>query len=183
MAKEIDFLKSKRKEYYRIQKIIHLLNVGSLVVLIFYCSTVAATIFLLQRLKNESQSLTNQTNIKKAQIEQYKEVISFQYVLKQRLAYMVNVFSKKKISTAEVFSFFQRSLETGILIKKLDITDKNEIIFSGQANNVVILSDFLNIFKTEEAKILFSKTMISSLSRQKDGSYLLNLNFVLNEKS
>lgn len=182
MIKEIDFLKAKRKDFYKAQKLIRLLNVGSLVGLIFYCLVVAATIYLLFQLKSENQELQNQIKIKKDEVGRFKEVESLQYVLKQRLTPLTKIITPNRKSPSSWLSFFQGSLDTGVVFKKLDMTDKGEISFGGQAPDAIALGRFLDYFNTDEAKNIFTKTLVNSLSKQKDGSYLFNLSFVVNEK-
>lgn len=183
MEKEIDFLKAKRKELYKFQRVIRMLNVASLVVLVLYCLIVAATIFLIFEFKGENQKLNSQINIKKAKISELKEVESLHYVLKQRLSGLTKYFSEKRNPSALVFSFFQSSITSGITLKKMEISSLGEINLNGQATDVLTLANFLDSLGTEEALNLFSKISINSLTKQKDGSYAFSLLMKVNEKS
>lgn len=183
MEKEIDFLKAKRKDFYRIEKVVRMLNVASLVVLILYCLIVAATIFFSFQLRDENKKLKSQIDFKKAAISELKPIESLQYVIKQRLSQFSVFFNGDKKSFSSIFSFFQQSINQGINFKKLEITDKGEVTLNGQAPNALALGNFLDSLVTETAAKLFNKVNIISLTKQKDGSYMFNLALIINEKS
>ena len=183
MVKEIDFLKAKRKDLHRIEKVVRMLNVTSLVVLIFYCLIVAATIFLSFQLRDENTKLKSQIDSKKAAISELKPVESLQYVIKQRLSQLAVFFDGNRKSFSSIFSFFQQSISQGINFKKLEITDKGEVTLNGQASNALTLGNFLDSLVADSAVKLFSKVNINSLTKQKDGSYMFNLTLIVNEKS
>jgi hypothetical protein len=183
MVKDIDFLKAKKKGLYRVEKVVRMINVASLVVLIFYCLIVAATIFLSFQLRDENKKLKSQIDSKKAAISELKPVESLQYVIEQRLAKLLIYFSSNKKSDSTIFSFFQQAITQGINVRKLEFTDKGEVMLSGQASNALTLGNFLDSLVTESAVKMFNKVNINSLTKQKDSSYMFNLALTINEES
>lgn len=171
MAIGVDFLKGKRQKVLEKERILRLLNIGSIIVLIFYCLVVGATFSYAFKLNKESQQIDEEVSVKKTRINELKKIESQQILLKQRMAAINTFLSKKKVNYSKIIEYLQSIRLPGIEINRMDISEKGEITMSGSANNAVALSLFLEKLTSELPKSPFSKIVLSSTNRKEDGSY------------
>jgi hypothetical protein len=173
MVQGINLLKPQRAKDERLVSLAHSLKVGSIVLLIFYCLAVAALFSFSIYLGQISEKTSQQIEIKKRQLEGLKKVESLQLVLKQRLSSLTELISGEKVSYQEWLDQLDKILEPGITIKEISITDSGVMTISGDASQATVLARFLDKLAGENP--IFSTVVLSSISRQKDGSYLFNV--------
>jgi len=173
MTQGINLLKVERKRDERLVNLAHSLKVGSIVLLIFYSLMVTALFSFSIYLGQESTKTTKEIETKQRQLEGLKKVESLQLVLKQRLSSLTELMSKRGASYQEWLSQLDQKSEPGITIKQITILDSGVMKISGSASQATVLTRFLD--KLAEENPIFSTVVLTSISRQKDGSYLFNI--------
>lgn len=182
MANQLDFLKEQKVADLLIRKRLRLFRVGSLVGLVCYTLIVAATLSYSFFLQRQGQSIDRQIEVKKTKIVALKKIESLQVLLDQRLTFLDKVLINKRIPYAKLLGYFSDNLLAGIFLKEVKFLALGEIKVDGTASNVVALSRYLeNINLPNQG--MFSGVKVTSVNRQKDGSYFFNLLFKANEES
>lgn len=182
MAQGIDFLKLRREISAKQTRFLRLLKTGSLVLLIAYCLVAAIIFSYWVYLRRENQTIKTQTAASKQKISELKKTESLQIILKQRLSSLDKFFSQKSVDYSRSLSFLEDVSVTGIFLKELDLNQEGRVILAGSATDAVALSNFLENLSSENSKDLFSKIVLSSASRGKDGDYNFSLLMEASEK-
>lgn len=172
MAQGINLLKPEKQTDVQLVELAHKVKVGSLLFLIFYCLSALATFSFSVYLRQASEKNAREIEGKKSKISELRKIESQQLTLKQRLAALTELTSKKGVSEDECLSQLEETLESGVTIKEIDLGESGTLKVNGKAQQAVVLARF---FEKLTQKTIFSKIVISSLSRQKDGTYLFNL--------
>lgn len=176
MLEGINLLTEARKQApARQTQFLRLAKTGSVVLLIFYCLVAGGVFsfwFSTQRLSREVEE---EVVIKKGQIADLKRIESLQVLLKQRLSALEILSSEKPPDYKALLVYFDRFPPGEVAINEILFSADGEISFSGQAVNSLLLANFLDSLSWEK-KDLFSQIILSSVSRQKDGSYSFSLN-------
>jgi Tfp pilus assembly protein PilN len=173
MAQGINLLQQE-KEGLRLLNLAHLLKVGSLVFLIFYALLTLAIFSFSVYLVKTSQKVARETEIKTQKIAELKKVESLQVVFKQRLSSLNKLMTEKKVNYQGLLEEIERTLEPGVAIEKMGLTSAGSLTIEGTAPSSPALARFLDRLTGE--KPVFSTITLSSIVRQKDGSYLFNIN-------
>lgn len=173
MIQGINLLKPEKTKDERLVNLAHSLTVGSIVLLIFYCLFVAALFSFSIYLGQANEKIAQEIETKKHQITELKKVESLQLILKQRLSSLTELITKKEVSYPQLLNQLDETLEAGITIKEISLTDAGVMTISGTASQATVLARFLD--KLTGKKIIFSTVVLTSISRQKDGSYLFNI--------
>jgi len=82
--------------------------------------------------------------------------------------------SEKKVSYQELLEEIEKTLESGVTIERMAISEPGSLTISGVASQAPVLARFLDRLTNE--KPIFSTITLSSIARQKNGSYLFNIN-------
>lgn len=171
MKQEINFLSGQRADIDKKAKISRLVKVGSFIILIAYCLIIGVVFSYWFYLDNEVKKTDEQVIIKKNKVEELKEVESLHVLLKQRLSSLNKFFSSgKELDFVALLSYFE-DLPDGVKIKGFSLSSIGGLTVSAESANALVLGEFLDKFKGDEAKSLFSVITLSSLDRQKDGTY------------
>lgn len=176
MLKGINLLTEARKQTpARQTQFLRLAKTGSVVLLVFYCLVAGGVFsfwFSTQRLSREVEE---EIMIKKEQIADLKRIESLQVLLKQRLSALEVLSSEKSPDYKALLVYFDRFPPGEVTINEILLSAGGQISFSGQAVNSLTLANFLDSLSWEKND-LFSQVILSSVGRQKDGSYLFSLN-------
>ncbi len=173
---EIDFLSEQQSKTGKKAKIVHFLKVGSIIVLILYCLLTAAVFSYWFYLNTQGRKTQQEISIKKQKIESLKDVESVQTFLKQRLAALDKFFTNQaKTDLPEILDFFE-NIKDEARLKQVNLTKEGEITISGEADNALVLTDFLKKLEEEDqSKKLFSTITLVSSDKQKTGNYLFSI--------
>lgn len=182
-TKGIDFLKPLKKGDFKKTETLRLLRIGSIVLVIFYCLFVGATLSFWVYLQKESRDISSQIASKKERIEELRKIESLQTVLKQRLSSLNKVFSKKRINYPQVLSYLKEVSLEDVSLKELDLSEGGEVSLTGSAPNASALSNFFERLSSASPLSPFPEIILSSLSRRKDGSYNFSLTLKSYEES
>ncbi len=174
MKKGIDFLKAYEKVGPP-KKLSRAFALGMIVSVVFYSLLAAGTISFWLYLKKEHQQISRQIEVKKSQISKLQKKESLQVLLKQRLSSLAKLRPSKGGDFPRLLSFFLQFSEEGVNFKEIKVSDGGEVEISGTASNAFSFARFLEkMTSADEAKI-FSKITLTSVTRQKDGSYNFSL--------
>lgn len=174
MTQGINFLKPKPVGDFRFYYRARLFKVGSLVLLIVYCLVLAATVAFSINIGQTKKAVATETQIKKGKIEGLKKVESLQAILKQRLFSLAEFKKKDTVSYSGIFNEILGITESGVTINNVSLGAENLVVVEGSALNTSILSNFLDRLSGNESA--FSQAILSSLTRQEDGSYSFTVN-------
>lgn len=173
MARGINLLQ-KEQEDIQLLDLAHKLKVGSIVFLIFYCLVVLAVFSFSIYLQQATKATTQSIETKKQKINSLKKVESLQLIFKQRLSSLSGIMNDKKVSSLRLLEAAQQPSEPGVTIGKMSIPESELLIIGGTALNAPALGRFLDKLTSE--KSIFTTIVVSSAARQKNGSYLFNIN-------
>lgn len=172
MKKEINFLAGQRADLEKKAKISRIAKVASFITLIAYFLIVGTVFSYWFFLNNQIENTSSEINLKKNKIEDLKNIESLQVLLKQRLSSLNKFFKNdKKPDFISFISYFE-DVPQGVKIKGFVAANTGELTVSGESLNVVVLGEFLDKFKEDETNYLFSNITLSTLDRQKNGSYI-----------
>lgn len=180
MSNQGDFLKGQKEQELFRQKHFRSVQFISLGVLIIYCILVGLTFSSLIYFQKQEQGINEQLESKKAAIADFKKIESLDLLLKQRLSFLSKNFLEKRPPWLKLFTFFDSNLVGGITFKEIKITETGKTVISGAAGDALSLGRFLENITPNNQNLLFSKVTLSSVTRQKDGSYLFNLDLEAN---
>ena len=172
MSQGINLLKREKAKNIQLLELIHTLKVSSFVFLIFYCLVVLAIFSYSVYLKQGSEKNSSEIEAKKSKIVELKKVESQQITLKQRLSSLTSLTVKEGPGYNESLSQLEEALESGVAIKEIKFDGPDSMKISGKAQQAVVLTRF---FEKLAEKSIFSKIILSSLARQKDGGWLFAL--------
>lgn len=176
MIQEIDFVRAERKARFAKDKARRPVKTGSIVFLIFYCLVVGATFSFWLTLNRSSEQIKKEISLKKQRISELKKTELLQTLLKQRLSSLAKIVFKKEPTYSQILLYFEEISPEGLILSDYKLTDKGEVDVSGTANNVVVLSDFLeDLVDEQKEEVYFSEITLSSLSRGEDGDYKFSL--------
>ncbi len=181
MKKGIDFLKAYEKPG-RPKELSRIFKVGMLVIIIFYCLLSAAVLSFWFSLKKEHQEINRQIEVKKSQISRLRKKESLQILLKQRLSSLAKIWTLKKGDFPRFLSFFLQISSKEVNLSEIKISSGGTVTVKGTAANAFILGRFLEKMTSNEAANIFSDITLTSVTRQKDGSYNFGLSLAY-EKS
>lgn len=173
MVQGINLLKPEKAKDIRLIELGHSLKIGSIVILLFYCLVVLTIFSFSIYLGQANEKIAQEIETKKHQITELKKVESLQLTLKQRLSSLTELITKKEVSYPQLLNQLDETLEAGITIKEISLTDAGVMTIGGTASQATVLARFLD--KLTGEKIIFSTVVLTSISRQKDGSYLFNI--------
>jgi len=183
MANQVDFLKGQKEQELSKQKQFRRVRFISLMVLIVYCLLVGLTFSSLFYFQKQDRKIKQQQADKKAAITQLKKIESLDIILEQRLSFLSKNFLEKRPPWLKLLTFFEGNLVEGIKLKEIKITEAGETTVGGLASDALSLGRFLENLTLDGQNPLFSKMTLTSVTRQKDGSYLFNLALTANEES
>lgn len=171
MTQGIDFLKSRREVDSQQARFLRLLKTASLILLIAYCLVMAVIFSYWVYLRRESQTIKVQTTASKEKISELKKTESLQIILKQRLSSLDKFFSQKSVDYSRSLSFLEDVSTGGVFLKELELNQEGRMTLAGSATDAVALGNFLENLSSENSQDLFSKIVLSSANRGKDGDY------------
>jgi len=174
MEKGIDFLKAYEKPG-RPKELSRIFKVGMFVIVIFYCLLSAAVLSFWVSLRKEHQEVNRQIEVKKTQISQLRKKESLQILLKQRLSSLAKIWTLKKRDFPRFLSFFLQISSEGVDFSEIKISSEGTVTARGTAVNALVLGKFLEKITSSEMASVFSKITLTSVTRQKDGSYNFDL--------
>lgn len=183
MNRGINLLISKEKPSFRSDQFVRLAKVGSVVLLIFYTLVSLGVFSFWLYSQQESQRVSREMAIKEQKITSLARIESLQVLLKQRLSSLKLIFEETAPDYKALLVYFFQFSSGGIVFKDINLSQKGEILFTGEAINSHVLANFLDQISGEKGKDLFGRIVLSSISRQKDGSYSFSLNFYLKDEA
>jgi len=176
MDRKIDFLKAYEKPISS-KKIPRSLLVGGVIGIIFYIVLIVAIFSFWLFLRKEYGEISHQVEEKKSQISQMRKRESLYILLKQQLNALVKIRSEGEKDFLQAFPFFLKFQGGEINFDKISASAKEGIKLSGRATNASTLANFLSLIVSSESSNLFSKIILDSLTRDKDGSYSFSFSF------
>lgn len=171
----IEFLQVERPETKQ-EVLATKLKAASIVVLIVYAlflGGVFSTWFYLQK---QEERVLEQIELKKNQVKELQEVESLQVVLKQKLSALSPILAKESLDYSQLLEAINGLAGESVSLSGFEMTEDGQIDFSGQAANAVQLADFLDNLIAQEG-LGFKKVILSSITRNIDGSYAFNIQF------
>lgn len=175
MAKGINLLKKKKAIPVREAQLMRFAQVGSVVLLVFYCLIVVGIFSLWLYTRQESQEVDRQIAVKKQNITDLEKIESLQILLKQRLASLTALVGKKTADYPKILSYFTQFPSNEIILDEITLLENGKVTLSGQAVNTLVLSDFLESLVQGEGDDLFAQIILSSFTRQEKGNCAFNL--------
>lgn len=177
----INLLPAKKIPTLAEQKFFQKFKRYGLLVLVFYIILVAVLFGLSLFLSFENKKIKAQTASVENQIKSLQKIESLQVALKERVNEATKI-TKARFSYKETIEQIQSLLTEGIIIQDLDIKEGDKIAFSGTAQNAAVLSSFIDQFKEESQKKIFSQVTLSSTGRTQKGEYTFSLEASLIQK-
>lgn len=178
MEKGINLLRVKEEVSERAIKFKRFLQVGSILLLIFYILILGGVFsfwFIQQR---ESQIVREKVKQAEAKITELQKIESLQLVLKERLQSLTSIFGKEEINYKDVLSQLERLTPSGVDLESIDLAKDGGITISGSAENSLSLGEFLvNLTDPEEEN--FESVALSSISREENGIFKFSLALLL----
>lgn len=183
MIQGIDFLQAYKKSVSKEAPYLKFLNLGSLVVLVAYCLLVGAIFSYWIYLRQESQNISSQIAIKKQKVKEFEKIELLQIVLKERLSLLNNLFLEKRSDYFQLLTYFQGVSPEGVGIEKITLSENGEGTLEGKADNAQALSAFLENLTPVTNTTPLSEVVLSSSTREKDGSYKFSLSIKTNGRT
>lgn len=183
MARGISFLISREEPSFQKGHFVRLAKVGSLVLLIFYLFVSLAVFSFWLYFGQESQRVNREMTLKKEEIASLKKIESLQILLKQRLSSLKAISEETSFDYKGLLVYLAQLSSAEVVFKNVAVSQKGEIVLSGEAVNGRVLADFLDQISGEKGRDLFARVILSSISRQKGGNYSFDLNFYLKNES
>lgn len=183
MAKGIDFLQAQKEKRREEEKVLVHIKIGSIIFLVVYCLLVGATFSFWVYLNQDYRNVSRQIVSKKQRIEQLRRVESLQIILKQRVFHLEKLFSYKAPDYSQILSYLEKISPAGVSLTEVELLENGEGKLSGIAPNALVVSNFLKELTSDTSTSPFSKIVLSSARRQKDGTYNFTLSFNANGKS
>lgn len=183
MAEGINLLISEEKAPFRESQSVRLVKAGSVVLLILYFLVSLGVFSFWLYVRKEFQRVNQEMTVKRQRIADLEKIESLQVLLKQRLSSLKAFSVEKPLDYKGLLVYFTQLSSAEIAFKDIAISRNGEVVLSGEATNGHILADFLDQISGEKGKNLFTRIVLSSVSRQEDGSYSFNLNFYFKDEA
>lgn len=174
MAQEINFLKPKPAEDSLFYHQVHLLKVGSILLLVVYCLILAAATALSINIGQTKKTVAAEIQLKKEKIDELKKAESLQSILGQRLSSLAEFKKKDTVSYAVMINEVLKAAESGVMVDDVSIDEENLLVVEGSAPNSSILGGFLEGLSGDGSA--FSQAILSSLTKEEDGTYVFTVN-------
>jgi len=174
MERGINFLKAYEGRTSQ-KNFVRIFRISALLIFTFYCLLVVGVLSFWIFLKKEHEKINFQIKDKKSQVEQLKKIESLQVLLKQRLASLATIRLVKGGDFPVLFSFFSRLNSEEVSFTDIRFSSKREIGVKGVASSAFTLAKFLEKLVSSADAAMFSKIVLTSLARQKEGNYNFSL--------
>lgn len=173
--KEINLLKIRREILEKKIGLIKRAEIVAFLLLVFYCLVVAGifSFWLISRKQNEQ--VLSKIKFQKERVRKLEQVESLHTFLKQRLSALAPLFAEETMDYKETISRLDNLAPEGIVLDKIELSQKGKLDFGGTAANAVVLADFLERLLSSGSDEFAKNVKLSSATRQEDGSYLFNL--------
>lgn len=176
MAGEINLLPQREYEFQRREQVQRWLYLISVFVLILELSAVLGVFGFLGVRSLEIKRLNKQIEDTTTTIQNFSSVESLQITLKQKASKIVSITENQR-RLDKVLEKVAEVMPNGVRLLSIDISDKNELRTSAEAQNSAELSNFLlNLIDEEKGGKYFDAVDVSSLSRVAGGLYDFGLN-------
>lgn len=173
MKKELDFLKAYEKKVEIRGDIFKIFGKRLFIILVsIYCPLAGGIFFYWSILKKEYKQIITQIEIKKTKIKQQEKKESLYFLLKNQLSSLSKILSSNEENRFQVFSFLTQLSGGEVEISEIKVFSNGEIKISGVAPDAFSFARFLNEITGSESISPFSRIILDSLSRQKEGVYL-----------
>lgn len=177
MAREINLLVSKKKRSFREGQLVRLVKVSSVLLLILYFLVSLGVFSFWLYIREESQKLSQEMTSKREKIAALEKIESLQILLKQRLSSLKTISDEGFLDYKGFLVYLAQFSSAEIAFKDITISQDGNLSLSGEAINALTLADFLDQISGEKGRNLFERIVLSSISRQENGSYSFGLNF------
>jgi len=177
MKKEIDFLKAYEKKTEPARNIFQFLSKGLIGIMVIYCFLLAGIIFYWSILNREFKKVNSQVELKKTRIKQQEKKESLYFLLKNQLSFLPKIIPSGEENYSQIFSSISQIAEEKAKISEIKISSTGETQISGTAVNAFNFDKFLEEVINSEKIRIFSKIILNSISKTKEGNYIFSMTF------
>jgi len=124
--------------------------------------------------KGEKSRLQHSIQAKKQCIVGLKKNELLHLNLKQRLVFLNTQLDLDQNLVSRSITVLNKLVDSQIIVTGFSFIEDGQVVITGQAANAPVLSDFFEKVKEEKKEIKIA--LLTSLTRQEEGSYEFNLN-------
>ena len=123
-----------------------------------------------ERVTELSNLISEKKNVEAVKIASFKKLNSIEKILKSQLPY--------RLILKDIFEFMPSSIQ----FKNISVGEDGVVTMETSASSSAALSDFVSLLSTkDELEDKYKNINASSVSRESEGAYNLNVTFVLNK--
>jgi hypothetical protein len=159
----------------------HLLKLGTIFLIIFYCLAVLAIFSFGLVVQKEHQVVSDKIKSQKIQLASLEDVESTQFLLKQRLSSLAKIVKMDRPLAAEWLNYFDNFASDGLSLEEVSWSPTGQVTLAGMAGNALYLTDFLDHLKKETASGKLAQSILISATRHPEGTYDFSLEVAVRE--
>jgi len=175
MKKEIDFLQAYEKKVKPGKDIFRFLTKGLILITIFYCVFLMEVFFYWSILNKNLQDINNKIELKKDEIKRLQKRESLYFLLKNQISFLSKIVLGNEENYSQIFSSIFQLAEGKVEVSEIKISSTGETKVSASAPTAFTLAKFLDEIAGSKDMEIFSKIILNSLSKQKEGGYDFSL--------
>lgn len=182
MAGEINLLPQREYEVQRKELIQRWFYLASVFLLVLELLAVVGVFGFLGVRSLEIRRLTSEINKTTKTIQDLSAVEGLQATLEKKAAKILSITDKQR-RLDKVLEKVAEVMPNGVKLSGINLSDKNDLVTSGEARNSTDLSTFLiNLIDEEKGGKYFSEVNVGSLASSSEGKYSFGLNMKIKEE-
>jgi len=159
----------------------HLLKLGTIFLIVFYCLGVLAIFSFGLVVQREHQLVQEKINLQKTKLTSLEKTESIQFLFKQRLSSLFKIVKADRPMAEEWLNYFDSFANEGLSLEGVSWLPTGQVSLSGMAGNALYLSDFLENLKKATAEGKIAQSVLASATRHAEGTYDFSLEINIKE--
>lgn len=173
--REINLLQIYRTIPERAVRLIRNAKITAFLLLIFYCLVVGGIFSFWLILRRQNAVVASKITSQERRINELRQVESLHIFVKQRLSALSPFLAKELVDYKEVLTRLENLTPPGVILANIGLNQEGNLGISGTAPNAVVFANFLDQLLISGSDEFAEEIMLSSASRQENGSYSFTL--------